>query len=201
MDATVMSLVNERKRQMRTHMESLRLVVDQKDGPDAARAAMMRFLESVGDFALTEGSVVSGYWPISTEIDPRPLLAKLEARGLTIALPVVAARREPLVFRRWSLTDPLQEGPFETCHPLPEAPEVTPDLVFVPLLAVDRAGYRLGHGGGYYDRTLASLRARAEIVAVGIGFGIQLVDRVPHDGHDARVDWILTDRDLLRADP
>lgn len=194
------SLLSQQKKVMRERMRSLRLVVDQKDGPDAAKAAMHHFLGRLDDVGLGAESVVAGYWPISTEIDPRPIIARLDDRGITCALPAIEHTGAPLVFRRWRPTDPLAAGPLETSHPLDSAPQVRPDVVLVPLLAVDSAGRRLGQGGGYFDRTLAALRENGSVTAVGIGFAIQVVDRVPHGDHDQHVDWVLTDRDFFRAD-
>lgn len=194
------SLLAEQKRQMRPRMSSLRLVVDQKDGPDAAMAAMRHFFAGLAGLGVGAGSVVAGYWPISTEIDPRPIIGRLDDRGITCALPVVVRSGAPLEFRRWRPVDPLEPGPRETQHPPVPAPAVRPDVLLVPLLAVDGHGWRLGYGGGYYDRTLAALRAAGPVTAVGIGFFIQRVDRVPHGAGDEPVDWILTDRGLTRVD-
>ena len=87
-----------------------------------------------------------------------------------MALPVVAGRGKPLVMRAWAFGEPLSQGVWGIRQPLPEAAEVEPDILLVPLLAFDRTGHRIGYGGGYYDRTIAQLRARKPVVAVGIGF-------------------------------
>lgn len=193
--------VTTQKAQIRERMRSLRLIVDQKDGPDAAMAAMRLFLGAMEALGVGAGAVVAGYWPIETEIDPRPTLARLDDRGITCALPVVVRRGKPLEFRAWRPTDPLDHGPYATRHPARGAAVVRPDVLLVPLLAMDGHGHRLGQGAGYYDRTLADLRAAGPVVAIGIGFAIQHVDRVPHEAHDERLDWILTDRTLVRAAP
>jgi 5-formyltetrahydrofolate cyclo-ligase len=193
------SLLAEQKKQMRARMSSLRLVVDQKDGPDAAMAAMRHFLAGLADFGIGTHSIVAGYWPISTEIDPRPIIGRLDDRGITCALPAVQASGEPLVFRRWRPIDPLEDGPFETRQPVATAPAVRPDVMLVPLLAVDAAGWRLGYGAGYYDRTCVALRRSGPLTTIGIGYFIQAVERVPHGDHDVPLDWILTDRGLARA--
>lgn len=187
------------KRTLRQRIEALRLVVDQKDGPDAARAIMQHFLANRTALGIRPGMVVSGYWPMSTEIDVRPLLAHLEQHQLICALPVVVARNAPLIFRRWHPSDPLENGVFETMHPVAGAPEVRPDVVIAPLLAVDPEGYRLGQGGGYYDRTLSVLRREGPVVVVGVGYKVQLVERVPRGPLDQKVDWILTDAGLVQA--
>jgi 5-formyltetrahydrofolate cyclo-ligase len=114
-----------------------------------------------------------------------------------VALPVTPAVPAPLTFRRWTPASVLVAGPFGTSEPDSDAPAIEPDALLVPLLAVDTDGYRLGYGGGYYDRTLDVLRARRRVVAVGVGFEAQRIDRLPRAAGDERLDWLLTDRRLL----
>jgi 5,10-methenyltetrahydrofolate synthetase len=129
---------------------------------------------------LPPGSVVSGYWPIRGELDLRPWLAGLRDRGHRAALPVVAARDAPLVFRAWSPGDPMARGAWNIPEPA-EGDPVTPDVVLAPLVGVDAAGYRLGNGGGYFDRTLALIRPRG-IVGVGHDFArIPTIHPMPWD--------------------
>lgn len=192
------SLVAE-KQALRQRAEALRLVADQKDGPDAARAILDHFVSNMTLLGIRAGMVVSGYWPMGTEIDVRPLLARLEQYRVLCALPVVLSRNAPLIFRRWHPSDPLEPGVFETMHPIADAPEVRPDVVVAPLLAVDSEGYRLGQGGAYYDRTLNALRSEGPVVAVGVGYKVQVVARVPRGALDQKVDWILTDAGLIPA--
>jgi 5-formyltetrahydrofolate cyclo-ligase len=187
------------KQALRRRIEALRLVADQKDGPDAARAIMHHLLARLAEVGIHPGTIVSGYWPMSTEIDVRPLLARLEQHQVICALPVVMARNEPLIFRRWHSCDALEGGVFETMHPLPGVPEVRPDVIIAPMLAADRAGYRLGYGGGYYDRTLSALRRQGPLTVIGVGYAVQLVERVPRGERDQKVDWILTDAALIQA--
>jgi 5-formyltetrahydrofolate cyclo-ligase len=144
-----------------------------------------------------EPGVISGFSPIGSEIDPLPLLADLREKGHQSALPIVAAKGEPLVFRRWSPGDDMASGPFGVQEPLPSAREVVPDILLVPLLAFDRRGYRLGYGGGFFDRTLARLRANGRPVAVGIAFAGQEVDAVPVAAYDQPLNWIVTEREAI----
>ena len=139
------------------------------------------------------GAIVAGYWPIRTELDPRPLMQQLAAAGLTTALPATPQPGKPLIFNLWQEGDPVIEGLYGTSEPAPEAPRCEPDILLVPMLAFDNAGYRLGYGGGFYDRSLAALRAiNPAVRAVGIAFGAQRIDLVPRGEHDARLDAVLT---------
>jgi len=139
-------------------------------------------------------SVVSGFWPIKDELDIRPLLIELHNDGCQLALPTVVGKGQPLVFRAWRPGDALEAGVFGTLHPSAKREVVEPDALIVPLLACDEEGWRLGYGGGFYDRTLARLRRMKEIVAVGVAFDAQLVPEVPHGPEDQRLDWLLTDK-------
>ena len=139
-------------------------------------------------------AVVSGFWPIKEEIDIRPLMVDLLNEGCQLALPVVQGKGLPLLFRAWRPGDPLEAGVFGTLQPSARREVVEPDALIVPLLACDEEGWRLGYGGGFYDRTLAGLRAKKTVTAVGVGFNDQLVPEVPHGPSDQRLDWLLTDK-------
>lgn len=139
-------------------------------------------------------AVVSGFWPIGDEIDIRPLLAALDARGHAICLPETPKRGVPLIFRRWRPGEALVPGRFGTSHPTGDA--VAPDFVLVPLLAFDRRGHRLGYGAGYYDRTLAALPGAFRL---GCAYASQEVDEVPAGPHDARLDAVATELGLVRT--
>jgi 5-formyltetrahydrofolate cyclo-ligase len=143
------------------------------------------------------GAIVSGFWPMKSEIDPRPLMRRLEAEGAKLALPVVQGRGQPLVMRTWGFGQPLGRGVWGIREPLPDAPEVFPDVVLVPLAAFDRAGNRIGYGAGYYDRTIARLRAMKPVVAVGLAYAAQETDSVPVTERDQRLDLVLTEREVL----
>lgn len=137
-------------------------------------------------------AVVSGFLAIGEEIDPAPLMARLLAEGYRLCLPVMEGKGNPLLFRAWTPGDPLSETMWGIREPLPEAPAVDPDIVLGPLLAFDATGYRLGYGGGFYDRTLARLRAMKPVSAIGLAYDEQRVDAVPHVDYDERLDWVLT---------
>jgi 5-formyltetrahydrofolate cyclo-ligase len=146
------------------------------------------------EFSIPAGTIVSAYWPMGDELDPRPLIRRLQAAGHVIGLPVVVAKGAPLTFRAWTPETRFVPGGFKTEVPETSAPEVVPNLLLVPLLAFDQAGYRLGYGGGFYDRTLAKLRALAHVTAVGFAYEGQSVDAVPRAEYDQPLDAIATER-------
>ncbi len=148
--------------------------------------------------------VVAGYVPVRGEIDVMPLLHALHGRGHEIVLPVVARKDAPLVFRRWQPGMALQQGRFGIAVPPDHAPRLAPDILLVPLAAFARAGHRLGYGGGYYDRTLAAMHTRAQQhdtappAAIGCAFAGQELARIPVLPTDKRLDFILTERGIIR---
>jgi 5-formyltetrahydrofolate cyclo-ligase len=147
--------------------------------------------------AIAASSIVSGFMPMKTEISPLPLMRRLSQAGAALALPAIAGRRTPLIMRAWQWGEPLNSGVWGIREPKPEAKEVDPDILLVPLLAFDRSGFRLGYGGGYYDLTIAGLRARKPVVAIGIAFAAQEVQHVPTTPRDVRLDLMLTEREII----
>ena len=144
-------------------------------------------------------SVVSAFHPFRTEIDTRPLLGQLVADGWTTALPIIMGAGLPLVFRRWFPGEPTISADMNIMRPLDDAPEVEPDVLIVPLLAFDTQGFRVGYGSGFYDRTLAVLRAKKKITAIGVGYSAQQVPHVPHDELDQPVDFVMTEIGVLKC--
>jgi 5-formyltetrahydrofolate cyclo-ligase len=143
------------------------------------------------------GAVVAGYSPMKSEFNPLPLMRRLAADGAKLALPVVVGRGQPLVMRVWDFGHPLARGVWGIRQPLPSAPEVQPDILLVPLAAFDRRGCRIGYGAGYYDLTLTKLRAAKPIIAVGVAFAAQEVPEIPQTPRDARLDLVLTEREII----
>jgi 5-formyltetrahydrofolate cyclo-ligase len=141
--------------------------------------------------------VVSAFFPFRSEIDTRPLLGRLAGEGWKTCLPVVIAAGEPLRFRRWLPGAPTIKGVMNIDCPPEEAEVLEPDVLIVPLLAFDREGYRLGYGGGFYDRTLANLRAKKKIVAIGAAYAAQEATQVPHAAHDQPLDFIITENEVI----
>jgi 5-formyltetrahydrofolate cyclo-ligase len=140
---------------------------------------------------------ISAFWPMAEEIDIRPLLRALHEDGHPLCLPRTPKRGEALTFHAWRPGDALEGGPMGTSQPSATTAAIEPDALIVPLLAADPAGFRLGYGGGFYDRTLTRLRRRRAITAIGVCFDAQRVARVPTGPNDARLDFLLTERALL----
>jgi 5-formyltetrahydrofolate cyclo-ligase len=150
------------------------------------------------ELPLAAGAIVSGYWPLSGELDPRVAMARLGSRGHPLALPRLDGPGRPLRFLAWGAGDVLDAGTFGLMEPQATQPELLPDLVLVPLLAFDRQGGRLGYGKGYYDRTLAKLRAGPRPpVAIGLAFADLEVEHVPTGPHDAALDAVVTEHALV----
>jgi 5-formyltetrahydrofolate cyclo-ligase len=161
---------------------------------DKQRAAAAKAVAKRGlPMAITQGTIVSGYSPIRSELDPVPLMRELAAQGARLALPAVMARGKSLAFRVWSPDDRLMLGPLGIPEPSPAAAEVIPDIMLVPLAAFDRAGHRIGYGAGHYDFTLAHLRKTKAIAAIGLAFAAQQIELVPALQHDVALDYVLTE--------
>jgi 5-formyltetrahydrofolate cyclo-ligase len=143
--------------------------------------------------------IISAFHSFGSEISTFELFDRLVADGWTTALPVVVAKNTPLVFRQWVPGDALVLGRWDIKVPPESAPEVLPDVLLVPLLAFDRQGYRLGYGGGFYDRTLEKLRGLKPVTAIGIAYAGQEVDDVPRDAYDQRLDWIMTEQETFKC--
>jgi 5-formyltetrahydrofolate cyclo-ligase len=147
--------------------------------------------------AVPHGAIVSGFMPMKSEINPLPLLKQIAASGAKLALPVVAGRGNPLIMRTWEFGAPLEPGAWDIRQPKSDAPEVDPDILIVPLAAFDRAGHRIGYGAGYYDMTINRLRGLKTVTAIGLAFAAQEIPRVPATERDARLDLVLTEREII----
>lgn len=191
---TAISLLDEQKARLRREMQERRRQAFAEQ-PEAGHAVAARIF---GQIALPEGAPASVFWPMGEELDVRPLLSRLFFAGHPVGLPVTARRGTPLAFRAWRPGDGLVPGGFGTSIPAEDKPEIVPQVLFVPLLAFDRQGYRLGYGGGFYDRTLEKLRGERSTLAIGVAFAAQEVPAVPRDQHDQRLDWIVTEAEAIR---
>jgi len=184
------------KRAERTHALGRRAAAHARHGATAGEALARHGLTFL---ALPEPVVISGFAAIRDEINPAQLMARLAGEGHRIALPVMQGKGRPLKFRAWAPGDAMGSAQWGIAEPLPDKPEVYPDVVLVPLLAFDADGYRLGYGGGFYDRSLQNLRAKKPVIAVGIGYDELRIDAVPHLDYDERLDWVLTPSGPLRC--
>ena len=165
--------------------------------PDERAAAAAVIAARPLPVAVVAGAIVSGFSPLKCEINPVPLMRAFAAAGAQLALPVVMGKGKPLTMRAWAFGAPLTSGVWGIREPPPEAPEVFPDILIVPLLAFDRAGHRIGYGAGYYDMTIARLRGMKKIAAMGIAYGVQEIAQVPVTPRDAALDLVLTEREVI----
>ena len=147
--------------------------------------------------AISSGTIVSGFMPLKTEINPLPLMRSLAVQGAQLALPAIDERGKPLIMRAFTFGDALASGQWGIREPKADAPDVAPDILLVPLLAFDRSGHRIGYGAGYYDMTIGKLRAMKPVVAVGIAFAAQEIASVPVTPRDARLDLVLTEHEII----
>ena len=158
------------------------------------RAAAAQAMATRGlPLEIARGTVVSGYSPIRSEIDPAPLMRALAVQGAQLALPAVMARGQSLAFRAWSPDDRMVMGPLGILEPSPAAAELMPDIMLVPLAAFDRLGHRIGYGAGHYDYTFAHLRKTKAVRGIGLAFAIQQIKAVPALAHDVALDYVLTE--------
>lgn len=176
-----------------------KLALARRDGLDAAArtAGSAAITASVLALDIPAGSTVSAFLPIQSEVDLSEAIAALDGRGHPVGLPIMV--EAGLVFRRFRPGDTLVPLGFGTRGPGPDAPDVLPDILLMPLSAFDRLGGRVGYGRGYYDRAVAGLRAAGRFPRlIGIAFSVQEVAAVPMEPHDAPLDMIVTERDVFR---
>ena len=171
-----------------------RKVAQQGDDGTAALAARDHFLAAC---LHTGAEIISGYRPIRTEIDVTPLMTALVEAGHRLCVPVIKGGGQPLAFREWTPESTMITGAFGAEVP-DDGAWLEPHLLLAPLLAFDRSGWRLGYGGGFYDRTLEKLRAKRRTMAVGFAYAGQEVDDVPHEDTDQRLDAVVTEAGLFR---
>ncbi len=179
-----------------------REVLSRRDGLGAEKRIEMSI--AAGELAASviefqPGDVVSGFWPIRSEIDPRPLMAEIQRRGVRLCLPVVLDR-ETIIFRELVRGAPLVDAGFGTIGPGEEARVLDPTIMLVPLAAFDKDGGRLGYGAGHYDRAIDKLIAKGQRPRlIGVAFGVQKVDRVPVEKHDQLLDMIITESGIINV--
>jgi 5-formyltetrahydrofolate cyclo-ligase len=192
-DGSGVETVSNQKAELRADAQTRRDSLPANERKTAAETIASRKFP----LTITPSSIISGFMPLKSEINPLPLLQKLAEAGARLALPAIAERGKPLIMRAWEFGAPLDRGQWGIREPKADASEVEPDILLVPLLAFDRAGYRLGYGAGYYDMTIHRLRALKPVIAVGIAFAAQEVAKIPTTPRDERLDLVLTEREVI----
>jgi 5-formyltetrahydrofolate cyclo-ligase len=184
------------KEQLRIEALARRDELDKAFREEAAQAITARALDLPG---LRDINPVGAYWPIRSEVDPRPLMEGLLERGQDVALSQIL--HPHLSWRLWQPGDVLVKGGFGVREPGPDAPEVFPRALIVPLVAFDRRGGRIGYGKGHFDRAIAALEEQHPILTIGLAYAVQEIDEVPVEPHDRLLDIIITEAELLRTKP
>lgn len=177
----------------------LRKIAKQKRGeafsqnPDAGLALASNF-----PISINAGDIVSGFIAIQSEINPMALMVALEKQGAKLCLPRIDEASKTIDFLDFSFGDELIEGPMGTLEPRAEKTPLIPNIMLVPFLAFDKNGYRLGYGGGFYDKKIAQLAQNNDLITIGIGFDNQLIDEVPIEPHDKPLDYVLTEKQIFK---
>ena len=170
-----------------------------------AADAMARAADAVAEQGLSflevgqKRAVVSGFSSLPEEFRAWPLLRRLNQEGDPLAMPVMRGKSQPLLFRAWAPGDAMNKAVWGIAEPMADKASLEPDVVIAPLLAFDACGWRLGYGGGFYDRTLHELRRRKAPIAVGVAYDQQAVDAVPHLDYDERLEWVLTPSGAIKC--
>lgn len=189
-----MSSIDEKKQLLRVQAKQQRakaFIVD----PYVGKLVCDRLLDAN---VLPHAQIVAVYWPLGDELDPVPLLNTLHSLGHRMVLPVMLGAKKPLVFRTWCPGDELQNASFGTLEPSKDKTELEPDVILAPLLAFDSRGFRLGYGGGFYDRTLEKLRKKKRVSVYGIAYAAQEMDQVIKGPYDQPLDGIVTELGVTR---
>lgn len=193
--------IDEQKAILRNDAKARRKAAVAVAGSNAKDQFTRNMFSLAKDLNVDGSSVIAGYLAMADELDVVPAMLGLsESDDALCCMPVVLKKNTPLVFRQWDQLTEMESGGFGTQHPIPSTVELTPTLVLVPLLAFDTTGYRLGWGGGFYDRTLQLLKNSGNnVVAVGCAYAGQEMDAVVRDDYDQPVDWIVTERDIRQV--
>lgn|SRR5690606_17579009 len=176
----------------RERLIKARLAIASEERRTLSQRIAGRLAQEIGDPA---GLIVSAYWPFRGEPDLREFLKQITAQGGQPALPVVVAKARPLIFRAWRPKEPLERGVWNIPVPAEGAPVVVPDVVIAPVIGFDPGCYRLGFGGGFYDRTLAALPQRPRVY--GVGFGVAAIPTIFPQPHDIPLDCVVTEEKIV----
>ncbi len=192
---SLLSKVTDPKDGLREYAIAKRKRAAREAGPTASIRAAEHFFSSI---PIPPGTIVSGYFPVRDEFDVMPLMGRLSRAAFQCCLPKVQEKNKPLSFREWYPGMNLITGCLDILEPDSDSRVLVPSILIVPLLAFDSEGFRLGYGGGYYDRTINILRKESsDILAVGIAYTEQQVEQVPHNSFDAQLDWVVTERGAM----
>jgi 5-formyltetrahydrofolate cyclo-ligase len=186
----------QEKSRLRAEMRAARAAVSPAQAEAAALAVADRALALTLE-KLEDPAPVALYAPLAGELDSFPLLEALARLGYPTLLPVAGEQATPLTFRIWRPGAPLVAGRFGLREPSANAPEMRPELLFLPLLGFDAEGTRLGFGGGYYDSTIDRLRAKGLTAAIGLAFSCQQAEKIPREKHDEKLDFVITEKKLF----
>lgn len=199
--------------------ERRRLIAEREAVPSSQRAAWAQCIDAhlQRGFPQLTQACVAFCWPYRGEYDARNLVRQLHQAGARIALPVVVASGSPLLFRQWTPDTPLLSGPLGIPYPGAQSPQLQPSHVLLPVVGIDAAGYRLGYGGGYFDRTLAALAAtglaaglatdlatpapgKSAPLVIATGYELCRIPSIDPQLHDIPMDWLVTERGLYRRE-
>ncbi len=199
--------------------ERRRLIAEREAVPSSQRAAWAQCIDAhlQRGFPQLTQACVAFCWPYRGEYDARNLVRQLHQAGARIALPVVVASGSPLLFRQWTPDTPLLSGPLDIPYPGAQSPQLQPSHVLLPVVGIDAAGYRLGYGGGYFDRTLAALAAtglaaglatdlatpapgKSAPLVIATGYELCRIPSIDPQLHDIPMDWLVTERGLYRRE-
>ena len=184
------SPLRTRKAQLRAEVLARRDALSPEARAAGAQVAAETIVNEIPELA--EAPIVGAFWPIRSEIDPRPLIERLFARGQRVALPKVTG--QGLVFREWRAGEDLVKGGFGLSEPRDDLPPLDPTALIVPLAAFDRAGQRIGYGAGYYDQAIERLSRNGPVLTIGIAFSVQEIPEVPAEPHDRPLDHMVTEQ-------
>jgi 5-formyltetrahydrofolate cyclo-ligase len=188
--------IEQAKATLRLQAHASRAALAQVDRKEASETACRLFFKAM---VPRPKDTVAAYWAIRDELDCQPIMVRLMQGDHKILLPAVTGHDQPLDMRVWEQGTPLFEAGFGTLAPSPLAPRAEPDIVLMPLLGFDQYGTRLGYGGGYYDRTLASLQKKPKLV--GLAFAVQELPLIPRDAHDIPLDYVITEAGVRHFGP
>jgi 5-formyltetrahydrofolate cyclo-ligase len=188
--------IDEQKKTFRTQAKATRLEAFHQV-PEAGEQIAQQLLS----LAFSTGANISAFWPLAEELDTLPLLHALHKQGHQMLLPVMLGAGKPLEFGTWQPGDVLKEAAFKTLEPSDDKARLAPDIMLCPLLAFDRRGYRMGYGGGFYDRSIAQLQQQGNLLTIGIAFAAQEVAEIPTGEYDMPLDMIVTEQEVIRIVP